>query len=184
VQSHLYSYSFEQKNDWTRPFAGQAEILSYLNHCADKYDVRRHIQFKTAVTSARWQEDQARWHVVTSAGDEIEAHIVVSALGMFNNLVWPSILGIQDFQGTYFRSARWNHQHDLRGQRVGVIGIAASAIQFVPEIVDKVGQLHLYQRTANWVVPKGNTPYSEEDLKIFREHPEVVRKSREDIYRN
>ncbi len=183
VQSHLYSYSFEQKNDWSRPFAGQAEILTYLNHCADKYDVRRHIQFKTSVTSARWQEDQGRWLVVTSTGEEIEACMVVSALGMFNNLVWPSIPGIKDFTGTYFHSARWNHQHDLRGKRVGVIGIAASAIQFVPEIADKVGQLHLYQRTANWVVPKGNTPYSAEDLKAFRENPELVRKSREDIYR-
>lgn len=182
VQSHLYSYSFEQKNDWSRPFAGQEEILAYLNHCADKYDVRRHIQFRTPVTAARWQEDQACWRVLTGSGEEVTAPIVVSALGMFNNLVWPSIPGIHDFMGTYFHSARWNHAHDLRGKRVGVIGIAASAIQFVPEIADKVGKLHLYQRTANWVVPKGNTPYSAEDLQAFRENPDIVRKSREDIY--
>lgn len=184
VQSHLYSYSFEQKTDWSRPFAGQAEILTYLNHCADTYDIRRHIHFQTAVTSARWRDDQSRWQVTTNTGEEIEAHVVVSALGMFNNLVWPTIPGIHDFKGTYFHSARWNHQHDLRGKRVGVIGIAASAIQFVPEIADKVGQLHLFQRTANWVVPKGNTPYTEEDLKTFRAHPEIVSKSREDIYQN
>jgi cation diffusion facilitator CzcD-associated flavoprotein CzcO len=87
-------------SDWSRPFAGQAEILAYLNYCADKYDIRRHIQFKTTVTSARWQDNQARWHVVTSAGEEIEAHVVVSALGMFNNLVWPTIPGIHDFKAS------------------------------------------------------------------------------------
>jgi cation diffusion facilitator CzcD-associated flavoprotein CzcO len=184
VQSHLYSYSFEQKNDWSKPFAGQEEILAYFNHCADKYDVRRHIQFKTQVASARWQDSQGRWLVTTNTGEEIEAPIVVSALGMFNNLVWPTIPGIHDFKGTYFHSARWNHQHDLSGERVGVIGIAASAIQFVPEIAPKAGKLHLYQRTANWVVPKGNTPYTAEDLDNFRKNPELVRKSREDIYRN
>ncbi|MBM4259207.1 MAG: NAD(P)/FAD-dependent oxidoreductase [Deltaproteobacteria bacterium] len=183
VQSHLYSYSFEQKNDWSKPFAGQAEILVYLNHCADKYDVRRHIQFKTQVASVRWQDDKNQWQVVTSTGETIEAPIVVSALGMFNNLVWPTIPGIHDFQGTYFHSARWNHQHDISGERVGVIGIAASAIQFVPEIAPKVGELHLFQRTANWVVPKGNTPYTAEDLDSFRKNPELVRQSRENIYR-
>lgn len=182
VQSHLYSFSFEQKNDWSRPFAGQQEILAYLNHIADTYGLRPHLRLNTAVASAHWQDDSARWKVTTAAGQELEADIVVSALGMFNNLVWPSIPGIEDFQGTYFHSARWNHNHDLRGKRVGVIGIAASAIQFVPEIASLAKELHLYQRTANWVVPKGNTPYTEEQLEHFRQNPDAVQASRAKIY--
>lgn len=182
VQSHLYSYSFEPKLDWSRPFAGQAEILEYLNHCADKYDVRRHLRLNTGVSGLTWQGDRQRWHVETTTGQTFDAPIVISALGMFNELVWPSIPGIEDFKGTTFHSAQWNHAHDLTGERVGVIGIAASAIQFVPEIAPKVGKLHLYQRTANWVVPKSNEPYTEEQLQYFRSHPEAVAKSRQDIY--
>ena len=182
VQSHLYSYSFEPKLDWSRPFAGQAEILEYFNFCADKYDVRRHIRLNTAVTALTWQEDRQRWLVETGDGEKLEAQVVVSALGMFNELVWPDIPGLGDFKGTSFHSARWNQAHDLTGERVGVIGIAASAIQFVPEIAPKCGSLHLYQRTANWVVPKGNTPYTQEQIDYFRAHPEVVAKNRQDIY--
>ena len=182
VQSHLYSFSFEQKTDWSRPFAGQQEILAYLNHIADKYGLRSHLQLKTEVASAHWQSDTSRWKVTTKAGQELEADIVVSALGMFNTLVWPSIPGIDDFQGTYFHSARWNHNHELRGKRVGVIGIAASAIQFVPEIAPLAKELYLYQRTANWVVPKGNTPYTEEQLEHFRQNPDAVQASRTEIY--
>ena len=182
VQSHLYSFSFEQKNDWSRPFAGQKEILAYLNHCADKHGLRPHIQPNTAVAAVHWQAASAEWKVVTASGDELEAQFVVSALGMFNNLVWPNIPGIDDFRGTSFHSARWDHSHDLYGKRVGVIGIAASAIQFVPEIAPQVGQLHLYQRTANWVVPKGNTPYTQEQLEHYRQNPSAVQDSREKIY--
>ena len=182
VQSHLYSYSFEPKLDWSRPFAGQAEILRYLNHSADKYDVRRHVRLNTEVAALAWREDIGRWRVETQTGEVLEAQIVISALGMFNELVWPSIPGRDDFKGTKFHSARWPEAHDLTGERVGVIGIAASAIQFVPEIAPKSKQLHLYQRTANWVVPKGNEPYTPEKLEYFRGHPEAVQENREKIY--
>ena len=183
VQSHLYSFSFEPKHDWSRPFAGQEEILSYFQHCADKYDLHRHLRFNTAVKALRWRDAQSLWQVETEQGEVLEAQFVVSALGMFNNLVWPKIPGIADFKGTYFHSARWNHQHDLSGQRVGVIGVAASAIQFAPEIAPKVKQLSLFQRTANWVVPKANQPYSDEQLAFYRSHPEEVQKSRDETYR-
>ncbi len=182
VQSHLYSFSFEQKNDWSRPFAGGQEILGYMNHCADKYGLRPHLRLNTATTATCWQDDRDCWHVTTGSGEVLEAQVVVSALGMFNNIVWPAIAGMAEFKGTSFHSARWNHDHDLAGKRVGVVGIAASAIQFVPEIAPIVGQLHLYQRTANWVVPKGNEPYSDEQLAHFNTHPEAVRESRDKTY--
>ncbi len=182
VQSHLYSFSFEQKNDWSRPFAGQEEILGYLNHIADKYDLRRHLRFNDGVASLAWQEADSRWRVGTEAGRTLEANVVVSAIGMFNDIVWPDIEGLHDFEGTYFHSARWDQSHDLSDERVGVVGIAASAIQFVPEIAPKVRQLHLYQRTANWVVPKPNTPYTEAELEAFRRDPSKVKQSRDEIY--
>ena len=183
VQSHLYQFSFEQKNDWSRPFGAQAEILDYLNHCADKYDLKPHIRFNTAVVQASWQEDSATWRVVTESGEMLQPQILVSALGMFNKIVMPSITGVDGFEGRSFHSARWEHDYDLRGKRVGVIGIAASAIQFVPEIAPLVGQLHLYQRTANWVVPKGNTPYTDEELDHFRQNSNAVQDSRDEIFK-
>ncbi len=182
VQSHLYSFSFEPKLDWTQPFAGQAEILAYLEHCADKYELRSHIRLHTEVTSAIWQEESATWLITCRNGEQIDARVLISALGMFNHLVWPEIPGWDDFEGTRFHSARWNHDHDLNGERVGVVGIAASAVQFVPQIAPRVKELHLFQRTANWVVPKGNEPYSEDQLQYFRDHPEAVQKNREEIY--
>lgn len=182
VQSHLYSFSFEPKLDWSRPFAGQAEILAYMNHCVDKYGLRPHLRLNTAVKSAAWDDATGRWRVTTADGTELSADAVVSAIGMFNNIVWPQIPGIEDFSGAYFHSARWNHDYDLTGKRVGVVGIAASAVQFVPEIVDKVAQVTMYQRTANWVVPKPNEPYTEAQLDYFRSHPEAVAASREEIY--
>ena len=182
VQSHLYSFSFEPKTDWSQPFAGQAEILQYLEDIADKYDVRRHVRFDHQVAALNWQDDAAHWRITLGDGTVMTAQIVVSAIGMFNNIVWPDIPGIEDFRGHSWHSARWNHDHDITGERVGVIGIAASAIQFAPEIAPVVGQLKLFQRTANWVVPKPNTPYTEAQLAHFRAHPEAVEESRQSIY--
>jgi len=182
VQSHLYSFSFEPKVDWSQPFAGQAEILEYLNMIADKYGIRSHIRYNTMVESLHWRDERALWEVTTKTGETMTAQIVVSAIGMFNNIVWPDIPGIEDFKGNYWHSARWDHSHDVAGERVGVIGIAASAIQFTPRLAPIVEDLQLYQRTANWVVPKENTPYTEAQLDEFRRHPELVQKSREEIY--
>lgn len=182
VQSHLYSFSFEQKTDWSKPFAGQAEILEYLNHIADQYGLRPHIRHNERVRALTWDEAQSRWRVETASGETLFPSVVISAIGMFNDVVFPEIEGIDTFEGTSFHSARWDHSHDLTGERVGVVGIAASAIQFVPEIAPVVGRLHLYQRTANWVVPKPNTPYSEAQLEAFRRDPELVQQSRAEIY--
>ncbi|MFP6815739.1 MAG: NAD(P)/FAD-dependent oxidoreductase [Pseudomonadales bacterium] len=182
VQSHLYSFSFEQKLDWSQPFAGQQEILEYLNGIADKYDIRRHIRFDTEVEQLRWQDDVDLWHVTAHDGRKMVAQIVVSAIGMFNNIHWPDIPGIEVFKGNYWHSARWNKAHDLAGERVGVIGMAASAIQLAPEIAPHVDQLCLFQRTANWVVPKANTPYTAAEIDHYRKHPQAVQQSREEIY--
>jgi cation diffusion facilitator CzcD-associated flavoprotein CzcO len=182
VESHLYSFGFEQKLDWSRPYAPQAEILEYLNTIADQYDVRRHIRFNCESRVLKWQQDASRWLVTNADGTVLNAQILVSAVGMFNNIHFPDIPGMGDFKGDGWHSARWDKSHDLTGERVGVIGLAASAIQFTPEIAPIVGQLHLFQRIANWVVPKSNTAYTQQELNHYRQHPEAVQQSREEIY--
>lgn len=182
VDSHLYSFSFEPNPNWSQPFAGQEEILEYFNHIADKYDIRSHMQFNTEITGLQWQDENNCWQVTTATGTTLTAKTVISAIGMFNNLVWPNIPGIEKFKGNHWHSARWNKDHDLSGERVGVIGMAASAIQFVPKIAPQVEQLHCYQRTANWVVPKFNEPYTEKQLEEFRNTPGALEANRKKIY--
>ncbi len=183
IPSHLYSFSFEIKRDWSRPYAPQPEILEYMQGVASKYDLLPHCRFGSEVRSARWDDASARWTLELQTGETLEADVIVSALGMFNDLVWPEIEGLDSFAGTSFHSARWDWDHDLPGDRVAVIGSAASAVQFVPEIVAQAGQVHLFQRTANWVLPKEDDPYPEGELERFRSDPEASLKLRDTIYR-
>jgi len=164
VPSALYSYSFEIKRDWSRPYATQPEILEYFEHCVEKYGLAPHICLNTGIESAHWDDERAVWHLVTEPGDEHDIDVLVSAIGMFNGLHWPSIPGVDAFTGSLFHSARWRNDHDLTGERVAVIGSAASAVQFVPEIAPKVAQLHVFQRTPNWVMPKDDVPYTAEEI--------------------
>ena len=182
IPSFLYSFSFEPKVDWSRPYGSQAEILAYMEHCARKYGILPHCRFGNGVRNARWDERRARWTLGLERGDAVEADAVVSALGMFNELAWPALEGLDAFAGTRFHSARWRFDHDLSGETVGVIGSAASAVQFVPEIAKQAGRVHLFQRTANWVLPKEDTPYTPEQLAEFRAHPELVRAQRQAMY--
>jgi cation diffusion facilitator CzcD-associated flavoprotein CzcO len=182
IPSHLYSFSFETNRHWTRPHAPQPEILAYLEHCAEKYDLLGRCRFDAAVRSAVWDEGTARWTLELESGESLEADVVVSAIGMFNEPVMPDIEGLDSFAGTRFHSARWNWDHDLSGETVGVIGSAASAIQFVPEIVEQAGHVFYFQRTANWVLPKPDDPYTEAELERFRTDLEAAPQLREDIF--
>jgi cation diffusion facilitator CzcD-associated flavoprotein CzcO len=182
IPSHLYSFSFEVKRDWSRPYAPQAEILAYMQHVAEQYGVLPHCRFGSAVRAATWDERRACWTLALASGESIEAEVVVSAIGMFNDLAWPAIRGLDSFAGTSFHSARWRWDHDLTGERVAVIGSAASAVQFVPEIVKQAAHVTLFQRTANWVMPKLDTPYTEEQLAHFRSDPHAALALRNEIY--
>ncbi len=183
VKSHLYSYSFELKRDWSRPFAGQAEILEYLEFVATQYGIKPYIRFEHQVRSARWSDKDTRWSVETTDGQLFRAPILVSGMGMFNELEMPNFGGLDEFGGTLFHSARWDRGHDLRGKRVAVIGSAASAVQFIPEIAHKTNKLHIFQRTANWVAPKDDTPYTTEQLALFTQDPNAIHESRAQIYK-
>ena len=182
IPSHLYSFSFEPKCDWSRPYAPQPEILAYLEHCAEKYGLLPHCRFDDGVRKARWDEGAARWRLALASGRSVTADVVVSAIGMFNDVAVPDIPGLDDFAGTRFHSARWPADHDLSGETVGVIGSAASAVQLVPEIVKPAAQVHLFQRTANWVGPKEDDPFTEKQLERFREDPGFARRVRQQIF--
>lgn len=182
VQSHLYSYSFEPRPEWTRMFAPQAEIFDYLKHCAEKYDLLPHIRCGTAVTDARYDESTCGWTVTVGKGEVVQADMVVSATGGLSQPVYPNIPGIDDFEGNLFHSARWDHDYDLKGKKVGVIGTGASAIQFVPEIAPDVEKLHLFQRTPPWVLSKPDRAISERERERFRRRPFWQRLWRRALY--
>ncbi len=184
VQSHLYSFSFAPKLDWSRPYARQPEILEYLQTCASNHGIESHCRFDCSVRSVAWDDEAAQWTLTVEGGETVEADVVVSAIGMFNELAYPSIDGIDAFTGTRIHTARWDWDHDLAGERVAVIGSAASAVQLVPEVAETAGKVHLFQRTANWVLPKEDTPFTEEELEHFRTHPEAARALRQQIYDN
>ena len=184
VPSHLYSFSFEIKTDWSRPYSTQPEIQAYFEHCAEKYAITPHIRFSTAIASARWDDERALWQLTTEHGDSDEAHVVVSAMGMFNEPYPPKIPGLDAFAGTTFPSARWNHRHDLDAEKVAVIGSAASATQFVPEVAKRTSQLSVFQRSANWVLPKEDDPYTPDQIETFTTEPSVREALRQEIYQN
>ena len=158
--SFAYCFSFEQKTNWSRKWAPQPEILAYLEHCARKYDLLSKIRFRTEIASARFDGERNLWRLRTTAGDEHEAEILISGTGQLNRPFTPEIPGLAGFAGTAFHSARWNHACDLAGKDVAVIGNAASAIQFIPQIAPLVRNLRVFQRSANWMVPKFDRPFT------------------------
>ncbi|MBD2897635.1 Baeyer-Villiger monooxygenase [Actinomadura sp. RB99] len=181
VPSHLYSFSFERKTDWTRRFPPQPEILDYLWHCARKYGLVGRIRFGTEVTEARFDEDAALWRVSTTTG-ELDARVLVSACGQLNRPALPPIEGRESFAGASFHSSRWDHGTDLRGKRVAVVGTGASAIQIVPEIATEAAELRLFQRSAPYVIEKPDRPYRAWEKAVLRTVPGAYALSRARIY--
>ncbi len=173
--SFVYCFSFEQKTDWTRKWAPQPEILAYLDHCVRTYDLLRHVRFNTEVASARFDAEAGLWRLHTSSGEEIEAEILVSGTGQLNRPSYPTIPGLAEFTGVSFHSARWRRNIDLRGKRVAVIGNAASAIQFVPQIAPTVERLYVFQRSANWMLAKRDREYGPLERWINTHVPLVAR---------
>jgi cation diffusion facilitator CzcD-associated flavoprotein CzcO len=180
VQSHLYSFSFAPNPDWTRTFARQPEIRTYLERIADRFDLRRRIRFGAEVTAAHWAG--RHWELQLADGSEVHARAVVWGTGALHEPSMPDIPGLDEFTGTVFHSARWRHDHDLNGRRVGVIGTGASAIQFVPAIQPHVASLTLFQRTAPWVLPKPDRAVPAVLRRLYRGVPAVQKLQRALIY--
>ena len=181
VPSHLYSYSFALNPEWTRSFSTQPEIYKYIQSVANRHKVLDKHIFDCDVLSARWDEVSARWHVSTNKG-EFVAKIVVSAVGALCEPSLPDIKGIDGFKGEIFHSSRWNHDADLTGKRVAVIGTGASAIQIVPAIGKKVSHLDVYQRTAPWILPRADREYTKIEHLAFKFLPGFQKLCRTGIY--
>lgn len=191
VWSHLYSYSFEQKPDWTREYPGQEEILQYLMGVAQKYDLYRHIRFNTAVESAKWDDATKKWKTevsVQGAKDAefgstytITSDFLVSAVGQLNVPRMPDIPGVDEFRGKIMHSARWDWSYDLRGKKVAIIGNGATAIQIIPEIVKEVRHLTIHQRTPNWIIPRLDTTIPAWKRNLYKYIPMIRWRKRADM---
>jgi cation diffusion facilitator CzcD-associated flavoprotein CzcO len=181
VPSQLYSYSFAPNPDWTRSFSPQPEIQRYIQRVARESGTLDRFVFDTEVEAACWDQDAHRWQVTTSAGS-LTADFVVSATGALSDPKDPDLDGFDTFAGEVFHSARWNHDYDLRGKRVAVIGTGASAVQIVPEIAEAVAHLDVYQRTAPWVIPRNDRDYTRLERLAFRRLPAVQAAYRTAIY--
>ena len=181
IPSHLYSFSFAPNPDWSRLFPTQPEIWDYLRRCAERYGVRPHIRFDHEVQGAEWDEAHGFWRVQTPHG-EITARVVISGQGGLSEPSLPDIPGIGSFAGTMFHSARWDHDHDLAGKRVAVIGTGASSIQFIPKIQPEVGRLTLFQRTPPWIMPHPDRAVHGWEKRLFRLLPFTQKLFRAGIY--
>jgi cation diffusion facilitator CzcD-associated flavoprotein CzcO len=159
VPSHLYSFSFAQRRDWSRLCSPQAEIHNYLRRVAREHGVERLIEYERTVSSCTWDDAALRWEVRTEQGTSCRADAIVLATGQLHQPSYPALEGIESFAGHSFHSSCWDHDYPLAGRRVAVIGTGASAAQFVPEIAPRVRQLTVFQRTGNWFLPRRNRRY-------------------------
>jgi cation diffusion facilitator CzcD-associated flavoprotein CzcO len=178
VPSHVYSLSFEPNPGWSRRYSPSEEIQSYLLGVVDKWKLRDHLRLGTEIVGARFDEAKGEWTLETGGGERVTARVVVSAVGGLVDPAYPDLKGLASFRGELFHTARWNHEVDLAGKRVGVIGTGASAVQVVPSIAQQVARLDVFQRTPAWVVPKLDRRYSERARRALRRFPWLLRASR------
>jgi cation diffusion facilitator CzcD-associated flavoprotein CzcO len=159
IPSHLYSLSFAPRGDWSRGYPTQPEIQAYLQDVADRSGLRHVLRTRTQVLAARFDEPTATWQVTTDDGDTVVADALISAVGPLRVPAYASVPGRETFGGPQFHTARWDHDVQLRGRRVGVIGTGASAIQVVPAIADQTAELHVFQRSPAWIIPRQDRAY-------------------------
>ncbi len=181
VPSHLYSFSFAPNPNWSHIFARQEEILAYLRDCAQRFGVIPHIRYGHEVNGVQWDDGADRWRIQTSAGS-LSARALVAAAGPLSQPSIPKLPGLERFAGESFHSAQWDHDLDLTGKRVAVIGTGASAIQFVPRIQPKVEQLYVFQRTPPWVLGRPEHRITDAEKRLLRRVPAIQRALRTAIY--
>ncbi|MBH0122048.1 flavin-containing monooxygenase [Rhodococcus sp. NPDC003382] len=180
IESVHYSYSFskelQQEWRWSERFAAQPEILDYLRHVADRFDLRKDITFGTRITSAVWDEDRRVWTVGTESGDSVTATYLISGAGNLSVPKKPEFPGIENFAGEVYLTGNWPHEPvDFIGKRVGIIGTGSSGIQAITEIAKQAGHLSVFQRTPNYATPIGNTPVTDEEIAHVKAHYDEIR---------
>ncbi|HEY0617322.1 MAG TPA: NAD(P)/FAD-dependent oxidoreductase [Kribbella sp.] len=182
VPSYLYSFSFEQNPNWTRMFAPWDEILAYLEHCAAKYGIADKIRYGAEVTEAAFDESTGRWTVLVNGSETIDARALVAGVGNLHQPKFPDLPGLDSFAGRTFHSSQWDHDQDLTGRHVAVIGTGASAIQFVPRIAEQVDHLDVFQRTPPWITPKPDRAIGPRERTLHARFPAGQRAIRNLIY--
>lgn len=183
IPSHLYSFSFEPNPGWSRMFPTQPEIKSYLEQVARKYRVLPHIRFGRTLCGARFDSSRGLWNVDTVEGEQFETRALIFAAGGLSKPCVPKLAGAESFRGQQMHSARWDAAYDVSGKRVAVIGTGASAVQIVPEIAPLAAQVHVFQRTAPWVLPKPDRAMKHWEQQLFRWLPVTQRLLRARIFR-
>lgn len=171
VESHVYSYSFEPDPGWSSTFARQPEILAYLRGVARRRGVLPHIRFGTDVTGARWEAETGEWTVATADGTTYVSRFLVLGVGGLHTPRTPELPGADGFQGQAWHSSRWNHDVDLAGKHVAVVGVGASGVQIIPEVARQAARLTVFQRTPAWVLPKADVPHPAWRKRLFRALP-------------
>lgn len=171
IPSALYSYSFEPYPEWEYKWSMQPQILEYIKYVARKREIYQHVHFGEELVAADWQEKEGIWKVQTKGGKTYHGKMFVSAIGQLHHPSIPNFKGKATFAGPSFHSAKWNHDVSLEGKTVGVIGNAASAVQFIPEIAKTAGKVKVFQRSANWMLPKQDRAYKKWEKNLVRRFP-------------
>lgn len=170
VQSHMYSLSYAPKTDWSKRYAEAPEIFEYIQTLIEQYQLKNYIQFNQKVITTRYDEQHCEWSIQTESGQSIQSQFVIFASGPLHVPQIPKIKGIEKFQGEVFHSASWNHDYDLTDKNVASIGTGGSAIQYIPEIAAQTKHLHVFQRTAAWVIPRDERSYKALDQRLFAKY--------------
>jgi cation diffusion facilitator CzcD-associated flavoprotein CzcO len=181
IPSNLYSFSFARKSDWTTAYPMRDQILEYLHGCARSFGVEPHVELDCELLDATWDAARGRWDVETSSGS-LSARVLVAAPGLLSEPCVPDLPGLDRFEGTAFHTAKWDHGHDLTGERVAVLGTGASAVQVVPAIRERVGRLFVFQRTPPWVIPHLDHPVGPRLQRLYERVPAAQRLVRATIW--
>ena len=182
TEAHLYCYSFYPHLRVSRMYADRAELLGYLDRLADEFGLRDHLRLGTELVSAQWNAAAKLWRFTLRGGEQLTATYFVTAWGQLNRPATPAFPGLDRFKGQSFHSALWNASVDLAGKRVASIGNAASAVQYVPEIASQVGHLTVFQRSANWIMPRNQKIFTPAELDAFEANPALYDQSRHDLH--
>ncbi len=181
-ESHAYCFTFSEELvrewEWSERYPGQAEVLRYLNHVADRFDLKRDIRFDTRVTSAHWDAASNLWCVGTAAGEEFKARFLITAVGCLSSANVPDIPGLADFAGRWVHTGQWPHEGvDFTGKRVGLIGTGSTGIQAVPVIAASAAHLTVFQRTPTYSVPARNAPLTDEFKRYVKDNAAAIRQT-------
>ena len=172
IPAHMYTYSFEPNPEWSHRFAYGSEIQEYFERVGRKYGVTEKVRFNEAVVDSQYKN--AKWYVKTSKGEHLVADFIVCATGILHHPAKPNITGLESFKGDMFHTAQWNHDVELKGKRIGVIGTGSTAAQVIPELIKKAGKVSVFQRTAQWIVNIPNRQYSEAHKARWRNNPHLM----------